>query len=120
MTVLPDFLLGHPNLLGSGRRHIVVDRRKGLRDIRFWHKADASIVPMSVCFWENSGHSLNLAKRFIIGDGRRVFCGIKRHGQTGRMDVWWEILSVLAPVFGLAVLGLIILYAVSRAPRRPQ
>jgi hypothetical protein len=36
------------------------------------------------------------------------------------MDVWWEILSVLAPVFGLALLGLLILYALSRAPRSPQ
>ena len=32
------------------------------------------------------------------------------------MDVWWEILSVMAPVVCLALLGLIILYALSRAP----
>jgi hypothetical protein len=37
-----------------------------------------------------------------------------------RMDVWWEILYVLAPVVCLALLGLIVLYALSRAPRRPQ
>ena len=36
------------------------------------------------------------------------------------MDVWWEILSVLAPVVGLAMLGLAILYALSRAPRSSQ
>ena len=35
------------------------------------------------------------------------------------MDVWWEILSVLAPVVGLTLLGLIVLYALSRAPRSP-
>jgi len=37
-----------------------------------------------------------------------------------RMDVGWEILSVLAPVVGLSLLGLIVLYALSRAPHRPQ
>jgi len=37
-----------------------------------------------------------------------------------RMDVWWEILSVLAPVVCLALLGLIVLYVLSRAPRRSQ
>jgi hypothetical protein len=36
------------------------------------------------------------------------------------MDVGWEILSVLAPVVCVALLGLIVLYALSRAPRRPQ
>jgi hypothetical protein len=36
------------------------------------------------------------------------------------MDVWWEILSVLAPVVGVALLGLMALYALSRTPRRPQ
>jgi hypothetical protein len=37
-----------------------------------------------------------------------------------RMDVWWEISSVLAPIVCVALLGLIVLYALSRAPRRPQ
>jgi hypothetical protein len=37
-----------------------------------------------------------------------------------RMDVWWEILSVLAPVVCVALLGLIVLHALSRVPRRPQ
>jgi hypothetical protein len=37
-----------------------------------------------------------------------------------RMDMWWKILSVLAPVFCVVLLGLIVLYALSRAPRRPQ
>jgi hypothetical protein len=37
-----------------------------------------------------------------------------------RMDVWWEILSVLAPVVFVTLLGLLVLYAVSRAPSRPQ
>ena len=37
-----------------------------------------------------------------------------------RMDVGWEILSVLAPVVCVALLGLIVLYALSRVPRRPQ
>ena len=35
-------------------------------------------------------------------------------------DVGWEILSVLAPVVCVALLGLIVLYALSRVPRRPQ
>jgi len=35
------------------------------------------------------------------------------------MDVWWEILSVLSPVLLVALLGLTVLYALSRAPRRP-
>ena len=37
-----------------------------------------------------------------------------------RMNVWWEILSVLAPVVFVALLALMIVYALSRAPRRPQ
>ena len=37
-----------------------------------------------------------------------------------RMDVGWEILSVLTPVVCVSLLGLIVLYALSRAPRRPQ
>jgi catechol 2,3-dioxygenase-like lactoylglutathione lyase family enzyme len=37
-----------------------------------------------------------------------------------RMDVGWEILSVLAPVVCVSLLGLIVLYALSRAPRRPR
>jgi hypothetical protein len=37
-----------------------------------------------------------------------------------RMDVGWEILSVLAPVVCVSLFGLIVLYALSRAPRRPQ
>jgi hypothetical protein len=37
-----------------------------------------------------------------------------------RTEVWWEILSVLAPVVCVALLGLIALYALSRAPRRSQ
>ena len=37
-----------------------------------------------------------------------------------RMGVWWEILSVLTPVVCLALLGLIVLYAFSRAPRHRQ
>ena len=36
------------------------------------------------------------------------------------MFVGWEILSVLAPVICVSLLGLIVLYALSRAPRRPQ
>jgi hypothetical protein len=36
------------------------------------------------------------------------------------MDVGWEIFSVLAPVVCVSLLGLIVLYALSRAPRRPQ
>jgi hypothetical protein len=36
------------------------------------------------------------------------------------MDVWWGILSVLAPVGFVALLGLMVLYALSRVPRRPQ
>ena len=54
---------------------------------------------------EDGPTSVHNSERLIVG---------------GRMDVWWEILSVLAPVFGLALLGLIVLYALSRAPRRPQ
>jgi hypothetical protein len=34
--------------------------------------------------------------------------------------VGWEILSVLAPVVCVSLLGLIVLYALSRAPRRPR
>jgi hypothetical protein len=36
------------------------------------------------------------------------------------MDVGWGILSALAPVVFVSLLGLIVLYALSRAPRRPQ
>ena len=36
------------------------------------------------------------------------------------MDAGWEILSVLAPVVFVSLLGPIVLYALSRAPRRPQ
>ena len=32
----------------------------------------------------------------------------------GRMDVWWEILSVLAPVVFVALLGTTVLYALSQ------
>jgi hypothetical protein len=34
-----------------------------------------------------------------------------------RMDVWWEILSVLAPGVFVALLALTVLYALSRAPQ---
>jgi hypothetical protein len=34
------------------------------------------------------------------------------HGE--RLDVWWEILSVLAPVVFVALLGTTVLYALSR------
>ena len=38
----------------------------------------------------------------------------------GALDVWWEILSVLAPVVFVALLGTTVLYALSRQGSQRQ
>jgi hypothetical protein len=38
----------------------------------------------------------------------------------GALDVWWEILSVLAPVVVVALLGTTVLYALSRQGSQRQ
>jgi hypothetical protein len=40
--------------------------------------------------------------------------------QEGRMDLWWAILSVLAPVIFVALLGTTVLYALSRKSSHRQ